>query len=119
MRLNELQTKKYQENLREQKEKQEKMEKFKAKKSQQKIENEKNEKKRFEKQLKRWANFNAAAYIDHPAMIEMVQKFSVPLEPFVYRNLPVPVALPCEHRTPHLTEVIDEMLDEILDIVDE
>jgi len=43
----------------------------------------------------------------------------VPLEPFVYRNLPVPVALPCEHRTPYLTEVIDEMLDEILDIIDE
>lgn len=119
MRLNELQTKKYQENLREQKEKQEKMEKFKAKKSQQRIENVKNEKEHFEKQLKRWANFNAAAYVDHPATIEIAQKFSVPLEPFVYRNLPVPVALPCEHRTPHLTEVIDEMLDEILDIVDE
>lgn len=118
MRLNELQTKKYQENLREQKEKQEKMEKFKAKKSQQRIENVKNEKEHFEKQLKRWANFNAAAYVDHPATIEMAQKFSVPLEQFVYRNLPIPVALPCEHRTPYLTEVIDEMLDEIFDIVD-
>ena len=95
------------------------MKKIKAKKSQQKIENERKKKENFEKQLKQWANFNAAAYINHPAMIEMAQKFSVPLEPFVYRNLPVPVALPCEHRTPYLKEEIDEMLDEIFDIVDE
>ena len=72
-----------------------------------------------EKQLKRWANFNAAAYVDHPATIEMAQKFSVPLEPFVYRNLPVPVALACEHRTPYLKEEIDEMLDYILGMLDE
>ena len=118
-RLDELKTKEYQEKMREHEEKQEKLEKFKAKKSQKKIENVRNEKERYEKQLKRWANFNASAYVDHPATIEMAQKFSVPLEPFVYRNLPVPVALPCEHRTPYLTEVIDEMLDEIFGVVDE
>ena len=118
-RLDELKTKEYQENLRENNEKQEKLKKFKAKKSQQKIENERNEKERFYKQLKRWANFNASAYVDHPATLEMTQKFSAPLEPFVYRNLPVPVALACEHRTPYLTEVIDEMLDDIFDVVDE
>jgi hypothetical protein len=123
MRLYELATQKYQETLREQKEKKDKLEKekkdklekIKAKKSQQKIENERNEKEYFEKQLKRWANFNAAAYINHPAMIEMAQKFSAPLEPFVYRNLPVPDALPCEHRNPYLKEEIDEMLDDIFD----
>ena len=121
MRLYQLQIKKYRESLLEEKEKekQENMKKIKAKKSQQKIENERKKKENFEKQLKRWANFNAAAYINHPAMIEMAQKFSVPLEPFVYRNLPVPVALPSEHRTPYLKEEIDEMLDEIFDIVDE
>ena len=118
-RIDELKTKEYQEKLRDHKEKQEKLEKFKAKKSQQKIENVRNEKERYKKQLKRWANFNASAYVDHPAMIEMAQKFSAPLEPFVYRNLPVPVALPCEHRTPYLTEVIDEMLDDKFGILDE
>ena len=121
IRLIELQTKQYRENLREQKEKQEKQEKqeklknFKAKK----IENKRIKKENLEKQLKRWANFNAAAYVDHPATIEMAQKFSVPLEPFVYRNLPVPVALACEHRTPYLKEEIDEMLDYILGMLDE
>lgn len=119
MRLAELKNKEYQEKLREHKEKQEKLKKFKAKKIQQKIENVRNEKERYEKQVKRWANFNAAAYVDHPATIEMAQKFSVPLEPFVYRNLPVPVALPCEHRTPYLTEVIDEMLDDIFGVLDD
>ena len=110
----------YLESLLEEKEtkKQEGVKKIKTKKSQQKIENERIKKENFEKQLKRWANFNAAAYINHPAMIEMAQKFSAPLEPFVYRNLPVPVALPCEHRNPYLKEEIDEMLDEIFDIVD-
>jgi hypothetical protein len=116
-RLDELKTKEYQENLREHKEKQEKLKKIKAKK--QKIENVRNEKERYEKQVKRWANFNAAAYVDHPATIEMAQKFSAPIEPFVYRNLPVPVALACEHRTPYLKEVIDEMLDDIFGILDE
>jgi hypothetical protein len=110
----------YLESLLEEKEtkKQEGVKKIKTKKSQQKIENERIKKENFEKQLKRWANFNAAAYINHPAMIEMAQKFSAPLEPFVYRNLPVPVALPCEYRNPYLKEEIDEMLDEIFDIVD-
>ena len=110
----------YLESLLEEKEtkKQEGVKKIKTKKSQQKIEKERIKKENFEKQLKRWANFNAAAYINHPAMIEMAQKFSAPLEPFVYRNLPVPVALPCEHRNPYLKEEIDEMLDEIFDIVD-
>lgn len=50
--------------------------------------------------MTRWVNFNASAYIDHPATIEMAQKFSAPLEPFVYRNLPVPIALPHEYRNP-------------------
>jgi len=118
-RLDELKTKKYQEELRKHNEKQEKLKKIKAKKSQQKIENKKNEKERFDKQLKRWANFNAPAYVDHPATLEIAQKFSVPLEPFVYRNLPVPVALACEHRTPYLKEEIDEMLDDIFGMLDD
>jgi len=118
-RLDELKTKEYQEELRKHNEKQEKLKKFKSKKSQQKIENKKNEKEILNKQLKRWANFNASVYVDHPATLEMAQKFSVPLEPFIYRNLPVPVALACEHRTPYLKEVIDEMLDDIFGILDE
>ena len=74
------------------------MRQFKNRKSQQKIEKQNREKELFEIQMDRWANFNASAYIDHPATIEMVQKFSAPLEPFVYRNLPVPRALPHEYR---------------------
>jgi len=76
------------------------MQQFKNRKSQQKIEKEQKEKELFEIQMDRWANFNTSAYIDHPATIEMVQKFSAPIEPFVYRNLPVPRALPNEYRNP-------------------
>jgi hypothetical protein len=118
-RLDELKTKEYQENLRKHNEKQEKLKNSKAKKNQQKIENKRNYKEKFNKQLERWANFNASAYVDHPATLEMAQKFSVPLEPFVYRNIPVPVALPFEHRTPYLKEEIDEMLDDILGMLDD
>jgi hypothetical protein len=79
-------------------------------KSQQKIAKQTREKELFEKQMSRWANFNASAYIDHPATIEMAQKFSVPLEPFVYRNLPVPVALYHEYRNP--APILDDGDDE-------
>jgi hypothetical protein len=68
--------------------------------SQKKIEKQRREKELFEKQMARWANLNASAYIDHPATIEMAQKFSVPLKPFVYQNLPIPVVLPHEYRNP-------------------
>ena len=79
---------------------------FKNRESQKKIEKQNREKELFEIQMDRWANFNASAYIDHPATIEMAQKFSAPLEPFVYRNLPVPRALPHEYRTP--APIIDD-----------
>ena len=82
------------------------MKQFKNRESQQKIEKQQKEKELFELQMARWANFNASAYIDHPATIEMTQKFSVPLEPFVYRNLPVPRALPHEYRNP--APIIDD-----------
>jgi hypothetical protein len=84
----------------EQRQQREKMIQFQNRKSQQKNEKQRREKELFEKQMTRWANFNASAYIDHPATIEMAQKFSVPLEPFVYRNLPIPFALPHEYRNP-------------------
>jgi len=76
----------------------EKMQKIENRKSHKKIEKQKKEKELFQIQMDRWANFNASAYIDHPATIEMAQKFSAPLEPVVYRNLPVPTALPDEYR---------------------
>jgi hypothetical protein len=84
----------------------EKIKQFKNRDSQKKIEKQNREKKLFEIQIDRWANFNASAYINHPATIEMAQKFSAPLEPFVYRNLPVPHALPHEYRTP--APIIDD-----------
>lgn len=86
------------------------MRQFKNRVSQKKIEKQNREKELFEVQLNRWANFNASAYIDHPATIEMAQKFSVPLEPFVYRNLPVPLAFPNEYRNP--APIIDDNDDE-------
>jgi hypothetical protein len=73
----------------------EKMQKLQNRENQKKIENE-----RQEIQMTRWANFNASAYVNHPATIEMAQKFSAPPEPFVYRNLPIPTALPHEYRNP-------------------
>lgn len=79
----------------------EKMIRFRNRESQKKIEKQRIEKELFENQMDRWANFNASAYIDHRATIEMAQKFSVPLEPFVYRNLPIPTALPHEYRNPN------------------
>ena len=82
------------------------MRQFKNRESQKKIEKQNREKELFEVQLNRWANFNASAYIDHPATIEMAQKFSVPLEPFVYRNLPIPLAFPNEYRNP--APIIDD-----------
>lgn len=82
------------------------MQQFKNRKSQQKIEKKQKEKKLFEIQMDRWANFNTSAYIDHPATIEMAQKFSAPIEPFVYRNLPVPRVLPNEYRNP--ARIIDD-----------
>ena len=82
------------------------MRRFKNRESQKKIEKQQKEKELFEVQLNRWANFNASAYIDHPATIEMAQKFSAPLEPFVYRNLPVPLAFPHEYRNP--APIIDD-----------
>lgn len=90
----------------EQRQQREKMIQFQNRKSQQKNEKQRREKELFEKQMTQWANFNASAYIDHPATIEMAQKFSVPLEPFVYRNLPIPVALPNEYRNP--APIIDD-----------
>ena len=81
------------------------MRQFSSRKSQKKI-----EKKRQEKEITRWANFNAPAYIDHPATIEMAQKFSAPPEPFVYRNLPIPTALPHEYRNP--APILDDGDDE-------
>ncbi len=87
-------------------EQEEKMIRFKNRESQKKIEKQKREKELFEIQMSRWSNFNALAYIDHPATIEMAQKFSAPLEPFVYRNLPVPVILPHEYRNP--VPIIDD-----------
>jgi hypothetical protein len=84
----------------------EKMQKLENRKSQKKIEKQKKEKELFEKQMTRWTNFNASAYIDHPATIEMARKFSAPIEPFVYRNLPVPIALPHEYRNP--APIIDD-----------
>ena len=84
----------------------EKMLQFKNRESQKKIEKKRREKELFEKQMAQWANFNASAYTNHPATIEMAQKFSVPLEPFVYRNLPVPVALPHEYRNP--VQILDD-----------
>jgi hypothetical protein len=92
--------------LEKQRQQREKMIQFQNSKSQQKIEKQIREKELFEKQMTRWANFNASAYIDHPATIEMAQKFSVQLEPFVYRNLPIPVALPHEYRNP--APIIDD-----------
>jgi hypothetical protein len=88
------------------KEKEEKMIQFKNRASQKKIEKQRREKELFEIQMTRWSNFNASAYIDHPATIEMVQKFSAPLEPFVYQNLPIPIALPHEYRNP--VPIIDD-----------
>lgn len=79
---------------------------FQNRTSQKKIRNQKIEKELFESQLARWANLNASAYINHPATIEMAQKFSAPLEPFVYRNLPIPTALPHEYRNP--VPIIDD-----------
>jgi hypothetical protein len=84
----------------EKQEQEKKMMQFKNRASQQKIEKQRRETELFEIQMARWSNFNASAYIDHPATIEMAQKFSAPLEPFVYRNIPVPVALPHEYRNP-------------------
>jgi DNA segregation ATPase FtsK/SpoIIIE-like protein len=84
----------------EKQEQEKKMMQFKNRASQQKIEKQNKEKELFEIQMARWSNFNASAYIDHPATIEMAQKFSAPLEPFVYRNIPIPVALPHEYRNP-------------------
>jgi len=94
------------EQQKQQQQQREKMLQFQHRKSQKKIEKQRREKERFEIQMDRWANFNASAYIDHPATIEMAQKFSVPLEPFVYRNLPIPVALPHEYRNP--APIIDD-----------
>ena len=82
------------------------MRQFSSRKSQKKVEKQRREKELFEIQMDRWANFNASAYIDHPATIEMAQKFSAPLEPFIYRNLPVPTALPHEYRNP--APIIDD-----------
>jgi hypothetical protein len=73
---------------------------FKNRESQKKIEKKRREMELFDKQITQWANFNALAYTNHPATIEMAQKFSAPIEPFVYRNLPTPVALPHEYRNP-------------------
>jgi hypothetical protein len=90
----------------EKQEQEKKMMQFKNRASQQKIEKQNKETELFEIQMARWSNFNASAYINHPATIEMAQKFSVPLEPFVYRNIPVPVALPHEYRNP--VPIIDD-----------
>ena len=90
----------------EQQEQEKKMMQFKNRASQQKIEKQRRETELFEIQMARWSNFNASAYIDHPATIEMAQKFSAPLEPFVYRNIPIPVALPHEYRNP--VPIIDD-----------
>jgi hypothetical protein len=95
-----------QEQERQKQKQEEKMIRFKNRESQKKIEKQKREKELFEIQMARWSNFNASAYIDHPATIEMAQKFSAPLEPFVYRNLPVPVVLPHEYRNP--VPIIDD-----------
>jgi hypothetical protein len=84
----------------------EKMQKLQNRENQKKIENE-----RQEIQMTRWANFNASAYVNHPATIEMAQKFSAPPEPFVYRNLPIPTALPHEYRNP--APILDDDDDEI------
>ena len=78
----------------------EQMMQFKNRDSQKKIEKKRREMELFDKQITQWANFNALAYTNHPATIEMAQKFSAPIEPFVYRNLPTPVALPHEYRNP-------------------
>jgi len=73
---------------------------FKNRKSQKKIEKQRQVRELFDNQMTQWANFNASAYTNHPATIEMAQKFSAPIEPFVYRNLPIPVSLPHEYRNP-------------------
>jgi hypothetical protein len=89
-----------QQQQRQQRQQREKTMQFQNRESQKKIEKQRREKELFEKQMARWANLNASAYIDHPATIEMAQKFSVPLKPFVYQNLPIPVVLPHEYRNP-------------------
>ena len=94
----------------EKQEQEKKMMQFNNRASQQKIEKQNKEKELFEIQMARWSNFNASAYIDHPATIEMAQKFSAPLEPFIYRNLPVPLAHPHEYRNP--APIIDDHDDD-------
>jgi DNA segregation ATPase FtsK/SpoIIIE-like protein len=102
--------KEQQQQQQQQQQQREKMLQFQNRKSQEKIAKQTREKELFEKQMSRWANFNASAYIDHPATIEMAQKFSVPLDPFVYRNLPVPLALCHEYRNP--APILDDDDDE-------
>ena len=84
----------------------EKMMQFKNRKSQKKIEKQRQVRELFDNQMTQWANFNASAYTNHPATIEMAQKFSAPIEPFVYRNLPIPISLPHEYRNP--VPIIDD-----------